>query len=72
MSSIDEVNHILDQLDSVIDALAVDALRAKKLSKFGKDLMTQHPFTQDLLEARCAEIKVMITMIIMMMMIMIR
>ena len=59
VSSIDEVNHILDQLDSVIDALAVDALRAKKLSKFGKDLMAQHPFTQDLLEARCAEIKVM-------------
>ena len=59
VSSIDEVNHILDQLDSVIDALAVDALRAKKLSKFGKDLMAQHPFTQELLEARCAEIKVM-------------
>ena len=59
VSSIDEVNHILDQLDSVIDALAVDALRAKKLSKFGKDLMSQHPFTQELLEARCAEIKVM-------------
>ena len=59
VSSIDEVNHILDQLDSVIDALTVDALRAKKLSKFGKDLMAQHPFTQDLLEARCAEIKVM-------------
>ena len=59
VSSIDEVNHVLDQLDSIIDALAVDALRAKKLSKFGKDLMAQHPFTQDLLETKCAEIKVL-------------
>ena len=59
VSSIDEVNHVLDQLDIVIDALAVDALRAKKLSKFGKDLMAEHPFTQDTLETKCAEIKVL-------------
>ena len=60
VSSIDEVNHILDQLDSIIDALAVDALRAKKLSKFGKDLMAQHPFTQDLLGKTSKDIKIFV------------
>jgi len=59
VSSIDEVNQVLDQLDIIIDALAVDALRAKKLSKLGRDLMAQHPFTQDILETKCAEIKVL-------------
>ena len=59
VSSIDEVNHELDQLDSVIEALSIDALKAKKLSKFGKDLMQHHSFTRDTLEPKCAEIKVM-------------
>jgi len=59
VSSIDEVNNELDHLDRIIEALSVDALKAKKLSKFGKDLIQHHRFTREALEPKCAEIKVM-------------
>jgi len=58
-SCLEEVNAELDKLDSVMEALSVDALKAKKLAKAGHQLIAEHAFARDCLEPKCYELKMM-------------
>ena len=58
-TSIDDIKTHLDKLDSVMENISVDALRAKRLSKAGQKLIAEHSFTRDFLEPKCFEIKMM-------------
>merc|ERR1719233_1457003 len=58
-SCLEEVNAELDKLDSVMEAMSVDALKAKKLSKAGQQLIAEHAFARDCLEPKCFELKTM-------------
>jgi len=58
-TSLDEVNHCLDQFHQVMEALVPDVMRAKKLEKDGNELILEHSFVRDSLEPKCAELKIM-------------
>ena len=42
-----------------MEALSVDALKAKKLAKAGHQLISEHAFARDCLEPKCFELKMM-------------
>ena len=56
---LEEVNTQLDKLDCVMEAMSVDALKAKKLAKAGQQLIAEHAFARDCLEPKCFELKMM-------------
>ena len=58
-NSAKEVNAELDKLDSTMEAMSVDALKAKKLAKAGQQLIAEHAFARDCLEPKCYELKKM-------------
>lgn len=57
--NLEEVSAALDELDSVIEALSVDVIKAKNLAKGGQDLIMEHAFSRDCLEPKCSELKIM-------------
>ena len=58
-SCLEEVNAELDKLDSVMEALSIDAHKAKKLAKAGHELIAEHAFARDCLEPKCSELRTM-------------
>ena len=41
----------------IVQSLAVDVHRAKRLAKAGQELMAEYSFTKDVLESKCLELK---------------
>ena len=55
----EEINAALDKIDSCAQALAMESVKARELSKMGQELLADHNFAVDCVQPKCNELKMM-------------